>query len=245
MDIFDAILNRRSIRKYYKDHPLEFDKIIAVMEAGAHAPNAGGLQAWKFVVVLEDDIIEEIASYCGGQDWIHTAPCVVALCSDLKTNKDYYGDSGDMYAFQNTASAAENMMLTAYGLGLGSCWVGAFDREQITEILKVPDRYRIEVLITIGYPDEHPLQKEINDLSSFVYFNEFGNKVFDVHTMMGEYSKEWQRQLDLLKKKTSRYNRETQHFFKQMKHKFDKDYKPKLKEFLDKLKKGEDKFRQK
>ena len=154
MELFKAIKNRRSIRKY-KDDTVEHELIEKVVEAGIWAPSAGDLQSWDAVVVKDEKTKFKITAAAYFQDFVLKAPVLIAVCANKANAGARYGDRGrDLYCIQDASCAALNMMLRAYDLGLGSAWVGAFKEEEVSEALILPTHIRPVALITIGYPDE-------------------------------------------------------------------------------------------
>lgn len=154
--IMKAIRNRRSIRSYL-DVPVEWDKITSVLEAGMMAPNAGNLQIWRFVVVRNPDKKKQIAEACLQQYWMEQAPVHIVIFAKLEKEEQYYGIRGTkLYSIQDCAMAAMNMMLAAYELGLGTCFVAAFDEEAMSRIFRLADNVRPQGVITLGYTDEKP-----------------------------------------------------------------------------------------
>jgi len=154
--IIKAIMGRRSIRSYL-DVPVEWDKIISCIEAGMVAPNAGNLQIWRFVVVRNLDKRKQIAEACLQQYWMEQAPVHVVIFAKLGREEKYYGIRGTrLYSIQDCAMAAENIMLAAGALELGTCFTSAFDEEAISRIFRLPDGVRPQGVITMGYTEEHP-----------------------------------------------------------------------------------------
>ncbi len=154
--VFQAIFSRRSIRKYL-DVPVEWDKIGDVVRAGMMAPNSGNLQIWRFVVVRNQEKRKAVAEACLQQYWMEHAPVNIVIFAKLEKMSQYYGIRGvRLYSIQDCAMAAMNMMLAAHELGLGTCFVSAFEEEAMTRIFKLPDDVRPQGVITLGYPDEKP-----------------------------------------------------------------------------------------
>jgi nitroreductase len=152
METFDCIKSRKSVRKYdKKDVPNEI--IGQIIFAGTQAPSAGNIQTWEFIVVKDEKIKKELSIAALKQDHVFKAPIVIVVSADLEKSADKYGERGEkLYSIQDTAAAIENMLLTAHDLGLGACWVGAFEEEKVKGILSMPDRLRPVALISIGYP---------------------------------------------------------------------------------------------
>ncbi len=157
METLECIRKRRSIRKY-KDKPIEWDNVVKILDAARMAPSSGNIQNWKFVVLKEPANIKKISKACYDQDWISEAPVVIVATADPEQTERFYGVRGErLYSAQNCAAAIENMLLTATALGLGSCWVGAFDESKIRVLLQLPEEIIPHAVITIGYADEAPL----------------------------------------------------------------------------------------
>jgi len=156
MNVIESINTRRSIRKYM-DVPVEWDKVGTILQAGMMAPSAGNLQIWKFTVVRDINKRRLIAEACLQQYWMEQAPVHIVVFAELTKMEQYYGIRGTrLYSIQDCSMAAMNMLLAAHELGLGSCFVSAFDEEAIGRIFKLPEFARVQGVITIGYTDEKP-----------------------------------------------------------------------------------------
>jgi len=160
METFECIKSRRTVRKYdKKDVPHEI--IGQIIFAGSQAPSAGNMQPWVFIVVKEEETKKELSTAALRQDFIFKAPVVIVVAADLERSGDKYGERGKkFYCIQDTAAAIENMLLAAHDLGLGACWVGAFEEEKVKGILSMPDRLRPVGLITIGHPLPYDKEKK-------------------------------------------------------------------------------------
>ncbi len=155
MEVFDAIRTRRSIRKF-KDKQVPWDNITTIMQAGKYAPSAGNMQNWKFIVIKSDEKRTAIAKACLQQEWMEQAPIFIVVVAEPEKAERYYGTRGArLYTIQGCAAAIENMLLTAHSLGLGACWVGAFDEDDIFRILSLPEEKSVQGIIIIGYADEN------------------------------------------------------------------------------------------
>ena len=164
MDVLHAIKTRRSCRSYLQK-AVVLDKKTAVIEAGHYSPSAGNFQDWKFIIVTEAGLRSAIAEHCMEQYWMATAPAYIVVCSNEERTEMRYGLRGKrLYSVQSNAAAMENMLLAAHSLGLGSCWVGAFDEEFLTRNLGIPETARPQGIITIGYPAEKPDKKELDEM---------------------------------------------------------------------------------
>ena len=170
-DILSIIKERRSIRSF-SAKPVRREDILTLLEAARWAPTAGNVQPWHFFVVLDDTIKKSIARAALSQDFIAQAPVVVVVTTNLKEARANYGARGDeLYCLQDTAAAAQNILLTACSLNLASCWVGAFDEEQVGYILGIERHLRPVAIIPIGYAAEQsmpPHRKTIEHIASFI-----------------------------------------------------------------------------
>jgi len=175
MDVFEAIAKRRSIRKY-QDKDVD-DKLIGVLLwAAAQAPSAGNLQDWRFIVVRDKKTKELLYNAALKQEHVKQAPVLIVVAADLEVQSLRYGKRGELvYALEDCAAAIENILLAATALGLGTCWIGAFDEEDVKNILRLPDFLRPIAIITVGYPAEEPEKKEV-EYSRFAFLEYYGKK---------------------------------------------------------------------
>lgn len=156
MEILEIIKNRRSIRKFQEKEISEeiIDKLI---EALIWAPSAGNLQARKFYFVFNQEIKEKLAKAALDQRFIAKAPLVVVGCTNDEIEWKYGERGKKLYTICDTAMAIENLMLLAYDFGLGTCPVGAFDENEVSEILNIPENLHPILIVPVGYPAEKPL----------------------------------------------------------------------------------------
>lgn len=155
MNVLETILKRRSIRKFKKEEIPE-EKVEKLKEALIWAPSAGNLQARKFYFVFNKEKKRELAKAALNQNFIAQAPLVIVGCCDLR-KISWYGERGkNLYTICDVACAIENLMLQAVEEGLGSCWVGAFEEEKVSQILNLPENERPIAIIPVGFPAESP-----------------------------------------------------------------------------------------
>ena len=178
MELFEAIRSRRSIRRF-RDEDIPEEDLKKILEAAIWAPSAGNLQPWEFIVVKNEETKRRLAMAALGQMWMTTAPVIVVVCANLEKSAWRYGTRGrELYAIQDTAAAIENMLLAAHALGYGSCWVGAFDEDEVRRILNIPEGVRPVALIPIGRPAERPSPPSRIPLDRVVYGEEYGKRYF-------------------------------------------------------------------
>jgi nitroreductase len=156
MDLFEILEKRRSIRKYGKDSIPEMT-LTKLLRAATQAPSAGNLQPWIFVVVKDARRRSALSEAALGQSMIEEAPVVVVVCADQHRARRHYGERGvELFCIQDTAAAIQNLLLAVSFLGLGACWVGSFNEEEVSRILGAPDGVRPIAIVSIGVPAEHP-----------------------------------------------------------------------------------------
>jgi len=173
MELFEAIRGRRSIRSYRPDGVSERD-IEKILEAAVLAPSAGNLQSWEFVIVTEHITKMALAEAAHGQDFITEAPVVIVVCANKGRSAKRYRERGaNLYSIQDTAAATQNILLAAYALGYGTCWIGAFDETRAAQIIRAPPEIRPVAIVPIGVPAESPNPPPRIDLNKVVHYERF------------------------------------------------------------------------
>ncbi|MFZ5516207.1 MAG: nitroreductase family protein [Candidatus Zhuqueibacterota bacterium] len=150
MDFFEILKQRRSVRKYI-DQPVEPEILEQVMTAAQSAPSWKNGQCWKFVVVTDPEIKKQVIGFTGvfNQSWLRTEYTIILACG----NPDESGyRNGQHYYLVDVAIALQNLALAATALGLGTCWIGAFEEDKLKSLLRIPDAYRIVAITPLGYP---------------------------------------------------------------------------------------------
>jgi len=154
MDAIEAIMTRRSIRKY-ADKPISDDQMKQVLTAAMAAPTAANQQAWEFVVITDRKILDAIPDVHPYSRMLLEAPAAVLVCGNLET------ETREGYYPQDCAAATQNILLAAHALGLGTVWLGVHPREErvtgVRKLLGIPDHVVPVALVAIGHPAEsHP-----------------------------------------------------------------------------------------
>jgi nitroreductase len=189
MDLFEAIKNRRSIRRYAPD-PVDDKKIEAILEAGRWAPSWANTQCWRFIVVRDAALKARVAATFKKSEIkgeivdnpmiknINTAPVLIVVCAEEgRSGKkpsgggagDFMTDKGDWFMF-DAALSVENMVLAAHGLGLGTVILGTFEAREAEKVLGVPPGYRIVTMFPVGVPlpgyeVKVPARKELAEIA--------------------------------------------------------------------------------
>jgi nitroreductase len=153
-DVFDAMRESHSVRNF-KPEPVPEPTLTRILEAACWAPSAGNLQPWYFYVVTNTELKEKIAAACHDQAQVTDAPIAIVVMADPARSNERYGERGaQLYCLQDTAAASQNILLAAAGLGLDTCWVGAFDEVTVQRLVEAPPRLRAVAIICLGFGDE-------------------------------------------------------------------------------------------
>ncbi len=151
MDAMEAILTRRSIRRFEKD-PIPDEIIEKILKAAMYAPSAGNQQPWHFVVIRDRETLDKIPSVHKHALMAKEAQAAILVCGDAKLDKH------DGMWVQDCSAATQNLLLAAHALGLGGVWCGVYPRgpiiEGLRELLDLPDHVYPFALIPLGYPKE-------------------------------------------------------------------------------------------
>jgi nitroreductase len=164
-----TLFERRFSCRSFADTPLDRNAITPLLDAGRWAPSGGNLQPWRFVVVRDRALREQLARAAYKQDFLAQAPVVIAVCAVPGESARIYGDRGrDLYCLQDTAAAAENLLLAAADAGLGGCWVGAFDETRVAGLLPLATGWRPVAILALGYPAEEEPQRSRRPIDEIV-----------------------------------------------------------------------------
>ena len=169
MDVFTAISQRSSVRAY-KATDVEEDKLKKILEAARLSPSASNRQEWKFIVVRDKETKKKLAKAAFGQSFISEAPIVIVACG---TEPKAMMSCGQPAYTVNVSIACAFMILQAYELGLGTCWMGAFKEDETKKILNVPEHVRVVAMTPVGYPDEPPSEKSRKSLNQIVCYEKY------------------------------------------------------------------------
>ncbi|MFN3301953.1 MAG: nitroreductase family protein [Patescibacteria group bacterium] len=151
-DFWQIVKKRHSVRNFDSTKNVSQEAIEKIIEAAKMAPSAGGIYPTDFIVIRDEKIKNQIAESAMGQYFISQAPVVIVVIADIEKTASRYGERGrNLYVIQDAAAATENLLLAATALGLGSCWVGAFDEEELKRILKLKKNFRPLAIIPVGY----------------------------------------------------------------------------------------------
>jgi nitroreductase len=163
MSVYEKVVSRRTIRQF-KPQPVSKEILEKLVNAGRLAPSGANLQPLEFVVIDDVSVAQQVfpclkwAAYISprgdprpGQE--PTAYVIILVNTEIRP-QGFEWDVG---------AAMENMILTAWESGIGSCWLLSIDRDGLRQILSVPDNYRIDSVLALGYPAEESLVEELTD----------------------------------------------------------------------------------
>jgi nitroreductase len=169
MDAIEAILSRRSIRKFSKKS-IPDSLIKELINIGMSAPSAANEQPWHFIVITETQILNKIPSFHPHSQMLKDASAAIAVCLDtkLETHKGM--------GVQDCSAATENILIAITAYGLGGVWLGIYPREDringMRKLLNIPDHVIPFSLISIGYPAEYKQQEDRYN-ESRVHYNQW------------------------------------------------------------------------
>lgn len=164
MDVIEAIRTRRSIRSYVQK-PLESRHKDILLEAARLAPSGANRQPWQIIMVTNEQTMKDLVPICKNQDF-------VGQCSMFLVGVD---DPNQKWSRVDLSIAMDHLALTAQELGLGTCWIGAFDQAKLAKLLGVPADRVITVCMTVGYPAEEPAARSRKSNEELFFRERYGN----------------------------------------------------------------------
>lgn len=165
MEYFDLIRKRYSVRAYKPD-PVEEAKLTQVLEAARLAPTAANRQPFQLIVAHVKSRESELQRVYGRR-WFVQAPLVICACG-IPDQGWVRAADGVNYTTMDVAIVFDHLILAAASLGLGTCWVAAFDPVAAREVFGLPSGVEPIALTPLGYPADQPLPKERKPLEKLV-----------------------------------------------------------------------------
>lgn len=170
MDLFEAIEKRRSVRKF-KPNPITKEHLKKILEAGRLAPSGGNRQPWYFIVTSDSETKRALSVAANNQAFISDAGVIITALGDAGVYPKSSTASTRILHKQDPMIAIEHMVLAATALGYGTCWIGAFNENEVKRILKVPENLTVVALLPVGVPDENP-QPRLRKAFKEIFFND-------------------------------------------------------------------------
>jgi nitroreductase len=151
MEAMEAILGRRSVRKY-SEKPVTDEQVKHLLEAAMAAPSAHNKQPWHFIVVRDRATLLEIPKFHNYSKMLEQAALAIIVCGDLEL------EGGTGFWSQDCSAATQNILLAAKATGLGAVWLGVYPNENLVkgvkELLRIPEKVVPLCIIAVGYPLE-------------------------------------------------------------------------------------------
>ena len=167
MDFSELIRKRYSVRAYKRD-PVEDDKLQQVLEAARLAPTAANLQPFQLVVIHTAGREAELRRIYH-REWFTQAPLVICMCG-VPSQGWVRSSDRKSYSDVDAAIVMDHLILAATNLGLGTCWIAAFNPGAAREVLGLPEGVEPIVFTPLGYPGDQPGPKERKPLSDLVRY---------------------------------------------------------------------------
>lgn len=167
MDVLEAITKRRTIRKF-KQTKIDNAVLKQLVDAARLAPTGANQQPLKFAVINNDEKVSEICRHVkwamlispnGTPSKAEEPTAFIAVLADTDIKKQGHETE--------TGAAVENILLAACSLGLGSCWMGAIDKEEIANTLSLEPQYKVLCVVALGYADEAPVAEPIGASANY------------------------------------------------------------------------------
>jgi len=182
MSFLDLLKRRQSVRRYVLERKIEDEKLERIISSGHLAPSASNSQPWTFIVVDNPELVYKVAKATRGtligiNKFVTQSPLLIVMVVEKPKITTQIGGAikGKDYPLIDIGIAAEHMCLQAEEDGIGSCMLGWFDEERIKELLKIPKKKFIGLVISFGYaPEDYALRKKIRKpLSEIVRRNSY------------------------------------------------------------------------
>ena len=161
-ETLETMWTRRSVRKYKPD-PIPEEDLHLILEAARRAPTGGNRQKWHMVVVTDPALRQKTAQACNGQMWMADAPAILCMVT-------WPGESK-----VNGTIVLDHAILAATSLGYGTCWIGAYDPDQVRQVLDIPDDHGIVCLTPVGLPAEQPTMRKRKPPTELFMRDRFGS----------------------------------------------------------------------
>jgi nitroreductase len=164
MKFLELVQKRYSVRSY-EDRPVEDEKLKQILEAARLAPTGANRQPFQLIVVHTTGKQEELRPIYN-RNWFVQAPVIICACATTSEGQPYR-EAG---AYRNVAIVVDHMILAATDLGLGTCWIGAYDAGAARKILGIPDDVYPVVFVAVGYAKDQPKPKDRKPIEELVRY---------------------------------------------------------------------------
>ena len=170
MDLLETLKNRYSCRKY-KENPPNRDVIEKILEAARIAPSAANKQPYRLIVVTAPTTRKALfAAY--ERDWFCAAPVIIVACG-LPAESYRRAWDGQKYTWVDIGIALDHVTLAATAMGLATCWIGAFKKEIVKDVLGIPEEVEVVAMMSLGFPDDANPRRPRKDLSQLLLWEKW------------------------------------------------------------------------
>lgn len=216
-EVLQQLHDRKSVR-VYEERPIAPEVKQAILEATIQAPSAGNMALYTVLDITDQAIKDKLAVSCDNQPFIATAPLVLVFCADYRRWYDAFcgcveqvrkPDLGDLFLAQaDTLIAAQNAVVAAHSLGLGSCYIGDITEnyELHKELLQLPKYVVPAAMLCIGYPTEQQLSRpkpKRHAVEALVHENGYSMEKAGQMTEM--LAKQWEEEGQALEERLRRF----------------------------------------
>jgi nitroreductase len=162
--VLEAIRSRRSIRQY-RDESVSDKDLEAILDAGRWAPSGLNNQPWRFVVVRDPGVKDEIAQQTRYREIVRGAPVIIVVFMDNQASYDRVKDC------QGIGACLQNMWLATHAVGLGAVWLGEIlkSKEKVAEILATPETFELMAVLAVGHPRHREQKSQRKSLSELIF----------------------------------------------------------------------------
>lgn len=159
MDFLELIKSRRSVRRF-KQKPIDRNVLVELVETARSAPAGANIQSLEYIIVDEPAMVALVFDQLAWAGYVQPKRnpakgqepvAYIVVLVDTTIKKDAAADA---------AAAIENMLLASQSMGLGSCWIGSISRDEIRSILSIPENYKIDSVVALGFPAEKPIMED-------------------------------------------------------------------------------------
>ena len=166
MEFLKLAKQRYSVRAY-KSIPVENDKVQHVLEAARLAPTASNRLPFQLIIITTKGKESDLGRIYF-RPWFIEAPMVICICSI--PSESWVRMDGKKYCDVDAAIAMDHLTMAATELGLGTCWIAAFDSKMAREVLKLPDDVEPIAFTPLGYPNDQPREKKRKSMNELVRY---------------------------------------------------------------------------
>ncbi|MHA1915490.1 MAG: nitroreductase family protein [Promethearchaeota archaeon] len=157
------LVERRSIRSY-EQRPIDDSILTQILEATRWCMSARNRQPWTFIVIRNKDMIQKVAKECTTGPFIAGAPVLVAIVGDMEFSPNWY--------LHDTCFASLQLALAAWSFGIGTCWIGRINRENVKNLLNLKKADHLLTVLPLGYPKggipKAPPRKSLDEIVKYI-----------------------------------------------------------------------------